>query len=88
MPGSIFAAERQHFADETGPLARPREEVAAERDALASAREIVCVNAVRGARAVVELDGSRVATGGTGPAATRLDAYLARAGDLEGPLLP
>jgi len=45
---------------------------------LRAAAEIVAVNAVRGARAVVALDGRSVGAGAPGPAARRLDAALAR----------
>ncbi len=41
------------------------------------AREIVVANAVRGARAVVRLDGAAVGDGAPGPWARRLDAALA-----------
>jgi branched-subunit amino acid aminotransferase/4-amino-4-deoxychorismate lyase len=44
---------------------------------LRHAREIVAVNAVRGARAVVRLDGAPVADGRAGPWAQRLDEALA-----------
>ena len=43
---------------------------------LRAAAEIVAVNAVRGARAVVELDGRAVGAGVPGPVALRLDAAL------------
>src|SRR5215813_5703124 len=45
---------------------------------LSRAAEIVAVNAVRGARAVVALDGRPVGAGVPGPASRRLDAELAR----------
>lgn len=43
--------------------------------ALASAREIIAVNSLRGARPIVELDGAAVGAA-AGPAAARLDALL------------
>lgn len=52
-----------------------------ERDvgpaALARAREIIAINAVRGARAVVGLDDGAVGDGRAGPWSARLDAVLA-----------
>jgi branched-subunit amino acid aminotransferase/4-amino-4-deoxychorismate lyase len=51
--------------------------VDADRDALARAREIVAVNALRGARPVVELDGRPVGDGRPGPAWRRLCEALA-----------
>ncbi len=50
---------------------------------LRSAREIVVVNAVRGARAVVRLDGFSVGDGAAGPWARLLDAALAEERDPE-----
>ncbi len=46
---------------------------------LASARELIAVNAVRGARSIVRLDGVTVGDGRPGPWAKRLDAALADA---------
>jgi D-alanine transaminase len=43
---------------------------------VAAAAEIVCLNALRGARPVVELDGSPVGSGRPGPLAARLAAAL------------
>ncbi len=43
---------------------------------VAAADELVCVNALRGARPVVELDGAPVASGRPGPLAARLSAAL------------
>jgi branched-chain amino acid aminotransferase len=48
-------------------------------DELAGLREIIAVNAVRGARAVVRLDGRRVGSGKPGTWARQLDALLAQA---------
>ncbi len=47
------------------------------RQAVQEARELVAVNAVRGARPVVELDGEPVGDGRPGPAALRLQEALA-----------
>lgn len=44
---------------------------------LADARELIAVNAVRGARSIVELDGRRIGSGSRGPWAERLDSILA-----------
>lgn len=44
------------------------------REDLASAREILAVNAVRGVVAIIELDGASVGTGRPGPEAARLGA--------------
>jgi branched-subunit amino acid aminotransferase/4-amino-4-deoxychorismate lyase len=49
------------------------------RSAVAEARELIAVNAVRGACAVVELDGEPVGEGRPGPATLRLRAVLAAA---------
>jgi branched-subunit amino acid aminotransferase/4-amino-4-deoxychorismate lyase len=49
------------------------------RSAVAEARELIAVNAVRGACPVVELDGEPVGNGRPGPAALRLRAVLASA---------
>jgi branched-subunit amino acid aminotransferase/4-amino-4-deoxychorismate lyase len=49
------------------------------RRTLAEARELIAVNAVRGARPVIELDGQPVGDGGPGPAALRLGEVLASA---------
>jgi branched-subunit amino acid aminotransferase/4-amino-4-deoxychorismate lyase len=46
------------------------------RRSLEEARELVAVNAVRGALPVVELDGEPVGDGRTGPAAMRLQEAL------------
>jgi len=51
------------------------------REALAAARELVVLNAVRGARPVVRLDGAQVGDGRPGPWARRLARALAA--DLE-----
>jgi branched-subunit amino acid aminotransferase/4-amino-4-deoxychorismate lyase len=52
-------------------------EMEVHRSAVAEARELVAVNAVRGARPVVELDGHPVGDGSPGPAALRLQEVLA-----------
>ena len=49
------------------------------RRALGEARELIAVNAVRGARPVVELDGKPVGSGKPGPAALQLSKALASA---------
>lgn len=49
------------------------------RAELAAARELVALNAVRGAVAIVRLDGAPVGSGAPGPLATRLRAVLAAA---------
>ncbi|MBW2272763.1 MAG: aminotransferase class IV [Deltaproteobacteria bacterium] len=46
---------------------------------LGELREIIAVNAVRGARAIVSLDGHRVGTGEPGSWARQLDDFLSRA---------
>lgn len=56
------------------PEAREEDVVAGT---LREAREIVCVNAVRGTRAVVALDGRRVGAGRPGPVCARLERALA-----------
>jgi branched-subunit amino acid aminotransferase/4-amino-4-deoxychorismate lyase len=48
---------------------------------LRRAREVVAVNAVRGARAIVALDGHPIGSGRPGPLCERLAAALARATD-------
>jgi len=48
-----------------------------QRRELASARELIAVNAVRGVRPVVDLDGRTVGCGRAGPVAARLAAALA-----------
>ncbi len=71
-----------------GPVAGIAREVVLERvpearegevraDALRTAREIVAVNAVRGARAIVRVDGAPVGPGRAGPWAERLARVLA-----------
>lgn len=45
-------------------------------DSLRWAREVIAVNAVRGVRAVVAIDGRRVGDGGPGPVARRLAALF------------
>jgi branched-subunit amino acid aminotransferase/4-amino-4-deoxychorismate lyase len=64
-------------------VARAAVPALAERDvpraALARAREIVALNAVRGAVPVVRLDGAPVGTGAPGPFAAQLRAVLAAA---------
>jgi branched-subunit amino acid aminotransferase/4-amino-4-deoxychorismate lyase len=52
------------------------EEADVDAAALRSAREIVALNAVRGARPLVELDGKPVGSGGPGACAARLQAAL------------
>ncbi len=47
------------------------------RGALGAALEVVALNAVRGARAIVTIDGAPVGPGGPGPLAVRLDRALA-----------
>jgi branched-subunit amino acid aminotransferase/4-amino-4-deoxychorismate lyase len=47
--------------------------------ALGEARELIAVNAVRGSRPVVELDGQPVGDGRPGPAARQLSEILASA---------
>jgi branched-subunit amino acid aminotransferase/4-amino-4-deoxychorismate lyase len=54
-------------------------EVDVPRDALANARELVVLNAVRGARPVVELDGRPVGSGRPGPLCAQLKRILASA---------
>jgi branched-subunit amino acid aminotransferase/4-amino-4-deoxychorismate lyase len=49
-----------------------------DQEDLRRAREIIAVNAVRGVRPIVSLDGATVATGSPGPWAARLAALLAR----------
>ncbi len=49
------------------------------QEALAGAREIVALNAVRGARPVLQLDGAPVGSGSAGPWAQRLAETLASA---------
>jgi branched-subunit amino acid aminotransferase/4-amino-4-deoxychorismate lyase len=63
-------------------LERIAELVEAElhRGVLGEARELIAVNAVRGARPVVELDGKPVGDGRPGPAARRLREALDSAG--------
>ncbi|MEZ4333995.1 MAG: aminotransferase class IV [Myxococcota bacterium] len=51
---------------------------AIDRDALRSARELVAVNAVRGAVAVVALDGEPIGDGRMGPLARRLRGLIVR----------
>jgi branched-subunit amino acid aminotransferase/4-amino-4-deoxychorismate lyase len=49
------------------------------RRTLEKARELIAVNAVRGSRPVIELDGKPVGDGRAGPAALRLRENLASA---------
>jgi len=51
---------------------------ALDREAVAAAREVVAVNAVRGAVAIVEVDARPIADGRSGPLARRLRAPFAR----------
>jgi branched-subunit amino acid aminotransferase/4-amino-4-deoxychorismate lyase len=54
-------------------------EVDVPRDALADARELVVLNAVRGARSVIELDGRPLGSGRPGPLCAQLKRILAGA---------
>ena len=54
-------------------------EAEVSRAALASARELIAVNAVRGARAITSLDGRPLGDGQPGPWSARLDRALASA---------
>lgn len=48
-----------------------------DKSSVAKANELIAVNAVRGARPIVELDGRAIGSGAPGPMAERLDSLLA-----------
>lgn len=55
-----------------------RESIAIDRAEVAAARELIAVNAVRGAVAIVELDGAAIGDGQPGPFAIRLRGLFFR----------
>jgi len=65
---------------ERGPTPR---EAAIDVTALRSAREIIALNAVRGARAICRLDDRDVGTGRAGPSARRIATALAEAAGIQ-----
>jgi branched-subunit amino acid aminotransferase/4-amino-4-deoxychorismate lyase len=69
---ALAIARSAGFAAEPADLARTE---------VARAREIVALNAVRGAVPIVRLDGAPVGTGAGGPIAARLRAVLAAAAE-------
>ncbi len=70
--GAVAGVAREVLSEGLGGL--PERDVS--RRALAAAREIIAINAVRGARAITRLDGKPVGEGRPGPWQARLDAIL------------
>lgn len=73
--GGVASVAREVVAEAEGGL----EEADVVRAELARAREIVALNAVRGARPIVRVDGRPVGSGLPGPTAARLEEVIARA---------
>ena len=73
--GAVAGVAREILREQVPEL----ETATIRRDQLTRAREIIAVNAVRGAAAIVSLDAANVADGEPGPWAARLGAMLARA---------